>query len=97
VLLNTGWGRFWDNIPRFQNKDVKGKLHFPGFSGRAAKFLVQQRNVRGIGIDTLSIDHGISKDFAVHHTINAAQKFGLENVAQLDKLPPSGFFCQWPP
>lgn len=91
VLLKTGWGRFWNTPLRYQNRDVRGQLHFPSFSAKAAKFLIQQRQIRGIGVDNLSIDRGISKDFQVHHLINAAGKFGLENVAQLDKLPPHGF------
>ena len=92
VLVNTGWGRFWKNFARYKNQDVRGGLHFPGYSPGAAKFLVRQRRVNGIGLDTLSIDHGPSKDFAVHHIVNSAGKFGLENVAHLDKLPPRGFY-----
>lgn len=91
VLLHTGWGRHWGNAMRYQNKDLQGRLHFPGYSPEAAKFLVEQRRVRGIGIDTLSIDRGLSKDFAVHHIVNAAGRYGLENVASLDELPPRGF------
>ena len=92
VLANTGWGRFWTNFARYKNQDVRGGLHFPGYSAEAAKFLVEQRKVNGIGIDTLSIDHGASKDFPVHHIVNGAGKYGLENVAHLDKLPPRGFY-----
>lgn len=92
VLLRTGWSRFWKNYARYKNQDVRGRLHFPGFSAEAARFLVTKRKIRGLGIDTLSIDHGLSKDFAVHHIVNGAGKFGLENVANLDKLPPRGFF-----
>lgn len=91
VLLRTGWGRHWGNVTRYQNKDVQGRLHFPGYSAEAAKFLVEKRKVRGVGIDTLSIDRGLSKDFAVHHMVNAAGRYGLENVAHMDKLPPRGF------
>lgn len=91
VLLNTGWSRFWTNYARYKNQDTMGRLHFPAYSPDAAKFLVQERNVRGLGIDTLSIDRGLSKDFAVHHIVNGAGKYGLENVAHLDQLPPRGF------
>jgi len=91
VLLNTGWGRFWKNTVRYQNRDARGQLHFPSFSGEAARFLIEQRKVRGVGVDNLSIDRGLSKDFAVHHIINKAGKFGLENVAHLEKLPARGF------
>ena len=92
VLLHTGWGRFWDNYSRYKNQDAMGKLHFPSYSGEAARFLIHDRKAKGIGIDNLSIDRGISKDFAVHHTVNKAGKYGLENVAHLDKLPARGFF-----
>ncbi|MES2789312.1 MAG: cyclase family protein [Planctomycetota bacterium] len=91
VLLHTGWGEFWKNFLRYKNQDMMGKLHFPGYSPAAAKWLIQERQVKGIGIDTLSMDPGLSKDFAVHHLVNAAGRFGLENVAQLEKLPPRGF------
>ncbi len=91
VLLNTGWGRFWNNLTRYQNRDSRGELHFPSYSPEAAEFLVKQRDVLGIGVDNMSIDRGISKKFQVHHIVNKAGKFGLENVAHLDKLPPQGF------
>lgn len=91
VLLKTGWGRFWNNTARYQNRDARGQLHFPSYSPEAAGFLIEQRMVRGVGVDNLSIDRGISKDFEVHHIVNSAKKFGLENVAHLDQLPPRGF------
>jgi len=92
VLLHTGWGRFWDNYSRYKNQDAIGKLHFPSYSGEAAAFLIHERKAKGLGIDNLGIDSGISKDFAVHHTVNKAGRYGLENVAQLEKLPARGFF-----
>jgi kynurenine formamidase len=92
VMLHTGWSRFWTNVVRYQNQDARGRLHFPGFSAAAAKLLIHERKARGLGIDTLSIDHGLSRDFAVHHVVNAAGRYGLENVANLDKLPARGFY-----
>lgn len=92
VLLSTGWARHWKNYPRYKNQDATGKMHFPGYSAEAAKFLVDERRVKGLGIDTLSIDYGLSKDFAVHHIVNAAGRYGLENLAHLDLLPPKGFY-----
>ncbi len=90
VLLNTGWWNKWNNFDKYKNADVNNKLHFPGYSPESAKFLVEMRNIDGIGIDTLSADCGISSNFEVHHIINGAGKYILENVANLDKLPPSG-------
>jgi kynurenine formamidase len=92
VLLRTGWGRHWNNIVRYQNRDVQGRLHFPGFSAEAATLLIVERGAKGIGIDTLSIDYGLSRDFAVHHIVNRAGRYGLENVARLEQLPPRGFY-----
>ncbi len=91
VFLKTGWGRFWNSNDRYRNQDLQGRMHFPGFSEDSARWLVKERAIRGVGIDTLSIDHGPSKDFIVHHVINAAGRYGLENVANLDKLPPRDF------
>ncbi|MDB5390800.1 MAG: kynB [Planctomycetaceae bacterium] len=91
VLLKTGWGEFWKNLPRYKNQDVMGQLHFPGYSPDAARWLIRERRIKGIGIDTLSIDPGRSKDFAVHHIVNGAGLFGLENVANLEQLPVRGF------
>jgi kynurenine formamidase len=92
VLLHTGWDRHWGDTLRYQNKDARGEMHFPAFSAAAAKFLVEERNVRGIGLDTMSMDYGVSKDFPVHKVVNGAGRYGLENVANLDKLPPRDFY-----
>lgn len=92
VMLYTGWSRFWNNYERYKNQDVRGRLHFPGYSEEAARFLVEERKIQGVGIDTLSIDRGISENFGVHHVINGASKFGLENVARLDQLPARDFY-----
>jgi len=92
VLLHTGWGRHWNNYPRYKNQDAAGKMHFPGYSAEAATFLVEERRVKGLGIDTLSIDYGLSKDFVVHHIVNGAGRYGLENLAHLEQLPPRGFY-----
>jgi kynurenine formamidase len=91
VLANTGWARFWEIPARYQSRDVRGQLHFPGFSPEAVDFLIRERDVRGVGLDTLSVDRGLSRDFPVHHLLGRAERYGLENLAQLDKLPPLGF------
>ena len=62
-----------------------GRLHFPGFSAEAAQFLIEQRQIRGLGLDTLSVDYGLSRDFAVHHVLGKAGRYGLENLANLEQ------------
>ncbi len=92
VLAYTGWSQFWSNPVRYTARDVMGKLHFPGFSAEAVKFLIDERQVRGVGIDTLSVDPGLSRDFPVHHLLGKADRWGLENMAHLKDLPPQGFY-----
>lgn len=91
VFLKTGWGQHWKNPARYRNQDSTGRMRFPGFSVEAAKFLIEQRAAKALAIDTLSIDHGPSKDFAVHHLVNRAGRYAVENVAQLGKLPARNF------
>jgi kynurenine formamidase len=90
VLMQTGWEKFWSNKKRYLNQDKQGTMHFPGFSPDAVKFLVEKRKINGIGIDTMSIDAGNSKDFSGHQVLFKQNKFALENLANLDKLPPIG-------
>lgn len=93
VVMYSGWGRYWGDKLHYLGTDKKGDvadLHFPGFSKEAAEFLVTQRNIAAIGVDTASIDYGPSTDFLVHRTINGANKPGFENLANLDRLPAKG-------
>src|SRR5919106_3219853 len=63
VLMYTGWGKYWGDRKLYFGTDQPGdviNLHFPGFSKEAAEFLIKQRNVKAVGLDTPSIDHGPS-------------------------------------
>jgi len=71
-------------------QEAVAELSFPGFSPESVEFLLKERKITGIAIDTPSIDYGQSKDFKVHRILFAADKLALENIANLDKLPPSG-------
>lgn len=93
VIAHTGWGRFWPDKKRYLGTDKPGdvaNLHFPGFSREAAEYLAKQRQIDAVGIDTPSIDYGQSKDFIVHQVLNGANIYGLENVAHLERVPPTG-------
>lgn len=93
VLIRTGWGKFWPDRKRYLGSDTPGdiaNLHFPGISREAAQFLAAERRIDGVGIDTASLDRGQSKDFIAHQILNGANIYGLENVANLEKLPPTG-------
>ena len=90
VAMQSGWAQHVGNPAKFTGKDGSGVFHFPGVSPQAAEWLMNERNVVGLAVDTLSLDHGPSKDFKVHYAWLPSGRWGLENVANLDKVPPSG-------
>jgi kynurenine formamidase len=93
VLLRTGWGARYPDRKRYFGDDTPGatdKLHFPSYGEDAARLLVYDRRVAVIGIDTASVDYGQSRDFIVHQIANGANVPGLENLANLDRLPQRG-------
>jgi kynurenine formamidase len=90
VLARTGWDSRWNSARDYRNADRRGTMHYPGYSQDAAKFLVEGRTTLGLGIDTLSIDHGQSKDFPVRQYTLARSVYQLENVANLDHAPVAG-------
>jgi kynurenine formamidase len=91
VLLRTGWSSRWPDQARYRNTDAGGVMHFPGFSVESAKLLIE-RGAVALGIDTLSIDYGPSKDFEVHRVTLPAGLYQLENLANMDQLPAAGAF-----
>ncbi len=96
LLLRTGTERFWPDREGYLGTAERGPegvrgLHFPGLDPAAAEWLVADRRIRAVGIDTASIDHGPSTDFLAHRVLFAAGIPVFENVANLAKLPPKGF------
>jgi kynurenine formamidase len=93
ILIRSGWGKHWGDRKRYFGTDEAGNvkdLHFPGLSKEAAEFLVKQRGVKAVGIDTPSIDPGPSKDFLAHQVLGAANVPIFENVAALERMPARG-------
>lgn len=89
VAMLSGWGT---NVgtDKFRNVGDDGKtLHFPGFHVEAVKQLLETPT-KAIAVDTLSLDHGPSPDFIVHNTWLPAGRYGIEGVANLDRLPAKG-------
>lgn len=92
VLVRTGWAAFWRDRARYMGTTAPGdvrNLHFPGVSPEGARVLVERR-VDGVGIDTASLDHGPSTEFRTHQILNGKGIYGLENLANLDRLPSVG-------
>jgi len=91
VLFRTGWAARWPDEQRYRNTDAAGVMHFPGLSVAASR-LLRQRQVRAVGIDTLSMDPGSSTTFAQHKDFLAGGGYHIENLADLSVLPPTGAF-----
>jgi len=89
VAMNSGWA---DHVAtgKFRNADDDGVMHFPGFHVEAAQMLIEEAEVVGIAVDTLSLDHGPSADFATHYAWLPTNRWGLECVAGLSALPATG-------
>lgn len=97
VLLRTGFGRYWPDPARYLGTSLRGAagaaaLSFPGLHEDAAQWLVEERGIKAIGIDTASIDYGKSKDFAAHVALMTRNVPAFENVANLDGLPATGVY-----
>lgn len=91
ALLRSGWSSRWPDAVRYRNEDGAGQMHFPGFSVEAVERLIE-RGVSGLGCDTLSVDPGESKNFAVHRLALGAGLYHLENLCDLSELPEQGAF-----
>ena len=93
VLFHTGWGRYWEDRARYLGAagEDSAQFHFPGIGRDAAELLAFERRIAMVGIDTASLDHGPSRDFASHQVFCGAEIPGVENVAGLEELPDSGF------
>jgi kynurenine formamidase len=96
VLLQTGFGKFYPDKVKYLGTEKRGDeavkdLHFPGLAPEAAEWIVKNRKINAIGLDTASIDRGQSTDFKSHVILLSENIPAFENVANLDKLPAKGF------
>lgn len=96
VLLDTGYARFWTSRKDYLGTDMRGAegvqaLHFPGLHPEAAAWLIKERQVKAVGIDTASIDYGQSTKFETHVELLSHNVPVFENLADLSNLPPRGF------
>jgi kynurenine formamidase len=97
VLLRTGFGKYWGDQLKYTGTVNPGdlgvdELHFPGLAFGGAQWLVNEREIKAVGIDTPSIDYGQSKDFLTHRFLCGNDITAYENVANLEQLPAKGAY-----
>jgi kynurenine formamidase len=97
LLIRTGFSRRWPDAVRYLGTESRGsegaaRLHFPGLHPDAARWLIENRSIKAIGIDTASIDYGQSQLFETHRLLYARDIPAFENLDALERLPPRGAF-----
>src|SRR6266581_9684335 len=97
LLFNTGFAHLWPDAEKYLGTDEKGtdavaKLHFPGLHPDAARWLVSERPIKAVGLDTASIDYGQSTLFESHRILFEKDVHAFENVAALDQLSATGAY-----
>jgi kynurenine formamidase len=90
VCMDSGWAAKVGDPLEFKGGAAFPNYHFPGFSLEAAMWLAERRDVTGIGVDTISLDPGNSTTFPVHVNFLGTDRYGLENLNNLDRIPPRG-------
>ena len=90
VAMRSGWDERATDPDAFLNIGSDGLLHFPAWSPDAAAFLVEERDIVGIGVDTISLDNTTSPTFEAHRALLGAGCYGVENLAGLGEVPAAG-------
>ena len=90
VCMHSGWESRAGSVEDYRNADSSGVMHFPGWGKDAIVWLLERRAIRGIGVDTMSLDPGNSTTFDAHLTILGADRYGIENLRGLKGIPPRG-------
>jgi kynurenine formamidase len=90
VIMWTGFARRWDNPKRYVNADQNGVLHSPGFGAKATRWLIRNRNIGGLGIDTLGVDPGNDEELKTNTLLLKEHRIHLENLRGLRRMPAAG-------
>jgi kynurenine formamidase len=93
LLFRTGWDRYAQDREAFLNTDEKGS-HTPGFTAQCARWLAEEKDISGVGVETVGIDAGaagaMEPPFPMHHYLLGHDKYGITSLQNLAQLPPTG-------
>ena len=97
VLFRTGYGQYYPDALKYFGTDKKGEealplLHFPGIDPQLAEWLIKNRKIKAVGLDTPSIDYGQSTDFQTHRILLDENIPAFENLANLNLLPEKNIY-----
>ena len=90
VIMWTGFEDRWGDPAAYLNADAAGRLHYPGFGAEAARWLIEQRSIGALGIDTMGIDPGADTSYAANQLLLRQHRLHLENLCGLSQLPSAG-------
>ena len=96
--MRSGWSAKWSSRDSYVNIHTNesskmidnGMMHFPGFDAGAVKWLIDNRSISGIGVDTLSFDAGYKDSFPAHIELLTKKKYGIENMNITNDIPDNG-------
>jgi kynurenine formamidase len=93
LLYRTGWDARAHDSAAFLNANETGP-HTPGIDVECARWLAEEAPIRGIGVETVGTDagtaHSFEPAFPCHNFVLGAGKYGLTQLNNLAKLPPTG-------
>jgi kynurenine formamidase len=90
VLLFSGWDAKWVNPDEYMGTDERSRPRYPGFGLAAARLLIDERGVAGLGTDSPGVEPGVDAGFSVNRLVLARPRIVLENLCNLHELPPVG-------
>ncbi|KAL3279207.1 hypothetical protein HHI36_016720 [Cryptolaemus montrouzieri] len=88
LLIKFGWSKYWPNRNKYAGLN---QLHFPGLDKSSSTIIVNKKQFVGVGVDTISVDVGTSREFWSHRVLNGHNIYVLENVKLMENLPDKGF------
>ncbi|WP_299742830.1 cyclase family protein [uncultured Tateyamaria sp.] len=90
IAMHSGWAAKSGDAAAYVGNDANDVKHFPGFHIEATQMLLEETTAVAMAVDTLSLDHGPSPDFATHYAWLPSGRYGIENLAGLDNVPAAG-------
>ena len=90
IVMLSGWDRWYREVDFYENRDARGDCHYPGFSREVVTFLLEERDIRALGADVLTIGQGLDSEQVARRDLLGAGKYAILNLRGLSQLPAAG-------